>query len=314
MVTDACLICKLNPIKTNLEFSRRVYHVECARCGDYIISEYFFIFSDVRERLEKISHILSGLSRELKETGGKRPEFLSDNIEKLASSYPVPDLSSIENKTEKLLNRLKEKTSYYGEVLQIRINMDYPLAYAKNRKEFLALLNLLKEKKLISVKSQIVDDSVTSLEVVLLASGWDLVYKFKNKNLESKQVFIGVWFAEQMSEYIQAIEEAIKHVGLTPLCIKDKYYSETIRDKALGEIRKSRFVVVDLTGDRPSVFFEAGFAFGLGVDAIYVYKTEPEGVKSNLDFYVKHYQCHGYANKEELKEIITNALSARIKV
>jgi hypothetical protein len=115
-----------------------------------------------------------------------------------------------------------------------------------------------------------------------------------------------------MDESIKAIEEAIKETGYRPVCIKEKYYSETIMDKALGEIRKSRFVVIDLTGGRNSVFFEAGFVLGLDIEAIYVYKEEAEGAKNPAEFYIKHYQCYKYKDAEELKETIMNAIEARI--
>lgn len=80
-------------------------------------------------------------------------------------------------------------------------------------------------------------------------------------------------------------------------------------DKALSEIRKSKFLVVDLTGSSPNVFFEIGFAFGLGKDIIFVYKDEKE---KKLEFYVKHYQCYKYKEPAELVEIVKNAIDARI--
>lgn len=81
-------------------------------------------------------------------------------------------------------------------------------------------------------------------------------------------------------------------------------------DKALAEIRESRFLVVDLTKNRPSVFFEAGFAHGLGIEIIFVYK---EGEGTDLEFYAKHYQCYKYSSPDELRELVKNAISARIK-
>ena len=83
-------------------------------------------------------------------------------------------------------------------------------------------------------------------------------------------------------------------------------------DISLGEIRRSRFVVVDLTAIRPSVLFEAGFAHGLGLETVFVYR-EGETITGPLEFYARHYQCYPYKTAQELKETLKNAITARIK-
>jgi hypothetical protein len=188
----------------------------------------------------------------------------------------------------------------------------YPLAYAKNAAEFESLLNFLKEKNLIKYNLSGISGQSFQITASLLADGWTRVNNSTASNKESSQGFIAIWFDEKMEESIAAIEAGIQASGFEPICIKDKYFPERIMDKALAEIRKSRFIVVDLTESRNSVFFEAGFAYGLGIEAIYVYKKDSKG-SSPLDFYVKHYQCYEYSDPADLKEIIKNAVSARIK-
>ena len=136
--------------------------------------------------------------------------------------------------------------------------------------------------------------------------------KYPHQN-KSKQVFIAVWFDSSMNGTIGAIEEGIKNAGLEPKCIKDEHFSERIMDKALGEIRKSRYVVVDLTGRRASVFFEAGFAYGCEIQSIYVYKKGSDKSDKSLEFYVKHFKCYEYESDEDLKDKIKDILLARIK-
>lgn len=131
---------------------------------------------------------------------------------------------------------------------------------------------------------------------------------------KTSQIFIASWFNASTNESIAALEEGIKEAGFEPKCIKDEHFSESIMDKVLGEIRKSRLVVVDLTGKRPSVFFEAGFALGAEVETIYVYKKDAESADSSLEFYVKHYKCYSYSTIKELKEKIKDIISARVKL
>ena len=260
---------------------------------------------------EKIGYILSALSRELFEIGSRPPKFLTDNIEQYVKSYPVPDMNDLQSKAEKLIQRLREKTTYFGEPIELGdIQTAYPLAYAKNENEFKALLRFLDEKKLTQ-SSFVRDSDVLFVGATLLADGWELSNRLEKSNESSEQGFIASWFHETTDESILAIEEAIRETGHEAICIKDEHFSERIMDKALGEIRKSRFVVVDLTGNRGSVFFEAGFAMGLNIEAIYVYKDTPEE-GSPLDFYVRHYQCYKYSSPNELKEILKAAIQARI--
>ncbi|MES2223596.1 MAG: hypothetical protein V4469_01525 [Patescibacteria group bacterium] len=131
---------------------------------------------------------------------------------------------------------------------------------------------------------------------------------------KSNQIFIASWFDSSTDSSITAIEEGIREAGFEPRCIKDEHFSEPIMDKALGEIRKSRLVVVDLTGKRPSVFFEAGFAHGAEIETVYVYKKDEKSTTDlSLEFYVKHYKCYSYSNTEELKEKVKDIITARIK-
>lgn len=48
------------------------------------------------------------------------------------------------------------------------------------------------------------------------------------------------------------------------MMIGSKEHSNKIDDEIIGEIRRSAFIVADFTGHRGGVYFEAGFAMGLG--------------------------------------------------
>ncbi len=292
-----------DPIPTN-------FHVTCPRCGVYSATNEFMYFDP--QRSSEIGYILSGLTRERNETTDV-PNINTKNAKALATSYPAPDISSIEEKANKFLQRLRIRTKYYGETIRFRdIKMEYPLAYAKNSNEFISLLDLLKDKNLIKYDiSKMPGGNEPLLEASLLAEGWNLTNNLGSANKDSEQGFVAIWFDDLMNESIAAIEEGIRAAQFTQICIKGELFPEGIMDKPLSEIRKSRFVVVDLTHNRPSVFFEAGFAHGLGLEAIYVYKELPD--KDPLEFYVKHYQCYKYESSQDYKEIVKNAMDARTR-
>jgi len=68
---------------------------------------------------------------------------------------------------------------------------------------------------------------------------------------------------------MQAIIPLEKETGFKMVRIDKKQFNEKICDKILGEIRNSRFIIADVTGHRQGVYFEAGFAMGLGLPVIW---------------------------------------------
>lgn len=320
-----CPLCDYPGIKQHQRQQFDTYYMECRRCGSYVITMELLIYQDVKQNLLRVGYILSGLTRELKETGQKYPTFTTENFEAQTKQFPAPDVNNIEEKIQKLVVRLREKTEYFGQVVELGdIELAVPLAYAKNARELEALLKLMSEKKIAYVKfveqGQIIDPDVPTspvprnrkVQVTLLEAGWDLSKSLGKQNQESDKGFIAVWFDDSMNESITAAEQAIAEVGYRAVCIRDEHFSERIMDKALSEIRRSRFIVVDLTGARASVYFEAGFAHGLGIETIYVYKEQQPEKDSPLDFYVRHYQCHKYKDATDLKDVLKTAISARI--
>ncbi len=86
----------------------------------------------------------------------------------------------------------------------------------------------------------------------------------------SRQGFVAMWLDESMDMvYEDGIAPALKSAGYKSLRIDRKEYLGNVTDEIVAEIRKSRFVVADFTaskksGARGGVYYEAGFAHGLG--------------------------------------------------
>jgi len=310
-----CPLCKYPNIKTQGDGALSTnYFVDCVRCGNYSISDQCLLAS--KGRLEEIGYILSGLTREINEEGitiDNRPKFLTTNLDEYLKDFRIPNINSVEDKAKKLLQRIKDRTKFFGEKIELDSTKDYSLAYAKNEDEFRALFALLNKKKLTNIGTDYREYPGGTAKIVLEATGWELANNIKGRNKNSEQGFIALWIKEDRIEFKEAIEKGIEDAKFKHFCVWGKHFSDTIIDKALGEIRNSRFLVIDLTGSRSSVFFEAGFAHGLGIEIIYVYDKNSVEKGSELDFYVKHYQCHSYENPEQLRTIVNNAVKARIK-
>lgn len=81
-------------------------------------------------------------------------------------------------------------------------------------------------------------------------------------------------------------------------------HSNDINDEIIAQIRRSRFMVCDLTGYRGGVYFEAGFAYGLGLDVIYTCRDDwakDEYFKDNSGKEIRSL-LDGNGNKIEIKK------------
>ncbi|MYI84119.1 MAG: hypothetical protein F4058_02175 [Rhodothermaceae bacterium] len=92
-------------------------------------------------------------------------------------------------------------------------------------------------------------------------------------NPASDRVFVAMWYHESTENvWKKGIRPAIKESGYEPVLVKDQQFVGSIVNQIISEIRKARFVVVDYTHGRPgargSVYYEAGYADGIGLAVI----------------------------------------------
>jgi nucleoside 2-deoxyribosyltransferase len=61
-------------------------------------------------------------------------------------------------------------------------------------------------------------------------------------------------------------------------------------DRIITQIRDSKFIVADFTKNRGGVYYEAGVAFGLGIDVVNVCDADclKDGAADRLHFDVRH--------------------------
>ena len=94
------------------------------------------------------------------------------------------------------------------------------------------------------------------------------------------QCFVALWVNEKTNAlYDKAIAPAVAAIGYKPIRIdRQPNFLGKIDDQIIAEIRRSRFVIADFTHDergaRGSVYYEAGFAHGLGIPVIFTCRDD----------------------------------------
>lgn len=109
----------------------------------------------------------------------------------------------------------------------------------------------------------------------------------------------------QLVDVLDSIKEAANRCGIHAERVDEPQYNERITDRILESIRKAEFVIVDLTSSKPNVFYEAGYAQGIGKTPIYVAKKG-----TMLEFDLKDYPVIFFRNMKELKDSLEKRLRA----
>lgn len=102
------------------------------------------------------------------------------------------------------------------------------------------------------------------------------------ENEQKRQCFVAMWFDKSMDNvYEQAIEPAILDAGYEPYRVDKDHHIERIDEKIITQIRQSGFIIADFTSEeekpRGGVYYEAGFAHGLGLDVIWTCREDRIG-------------------------------------
>ncbi len=86
-------------------------------------------------------------------------------------------------------------------------------------------------------------------------------------------VFVVCSFDPDMDPVFDAVSCAAAAYGLRAVRVKDYHGDYRITDKILTLVREARLVVADLSHEKPNVYFELGYARGLGKTVITILKA-----------------------------------------
>jgi hypothetical protein len=104
---------------------------------------------------------------------------------------------------------------------------------------------------------------------IITSKGWDYLDSLK-RNKDSKLVFVAMSFKEELKFlFDDCIRPAVKDAGYNAERVDTEHHVENINDRMIALINRSRFVVADFTLKSHGVYFEAGYARGLGLTVIW---------------------------------------------
>jgi nucleoside 2-deoxyribosyltransferase/DNA-directed RNA polymerase subunit RPC12/RpoP len=252
----SCLICGYEA--TDSTPNSQTHTIRCPTCGSYTLTR-----AAGEERLKKLDPDdrirLCWLTRETHEAGG-RLAFDSESIKKYLAIAPhrVDPLEAM----SRILLLLADRTKSAEQ------------SHRVDRREFGAVRSTSSAEMthlwVVLEKEGLVEGNQTNFPTYRLTpKGWSRVSELRQRAVLPRQTFVAMWFDPGMDEaYEKGFVPAIREAGYDPKRIDRIEHNDIIDDRMIAEIRRSGLVVADYTDNRRGVYFEAGFAMGLGIPVI----------------------------------------------
>jgi hypothetical protein len=288
----------------------------CSYCGDYLLdSQDSTRLSSQTDNRFKIACVLN--ERRLKGLGGIALNDKTDMEDKVLGlpRISINDiLNAFPSKASDFFNRallnLSRLAKLPFDVIRLDMSKDYVHLFTRHTQQGFAFLRELAEQGLIRFNEV---QSGPQMDVFFLTTGfWEIVENLQQTAIDSKRVFVAMWFDKSMDDYYKdGIKKAIEEAGYVPVRIDLKDFNEKICDEIIAEIRRAKFMIADYSGYRTGVFFEAGFAKGLGREVIFtIRKEDVDKLKEHFD--TRQYNHIVYDSPEDLRKKLYNRIGATI--
>jgi len=278
-MTVECLLCE-NDVSYDDGMGNRPTQTLyfCTRCGHIYLTRVAaddFEGANFSQHEKKIMSIV--IRNESEKRSHRKPNkpLTLENLYQIVKQYrPLDPLAKMDN----ALVNIDKASIFAGKQIDINRDYDYPYYHCFRELELISILTLLLQEGLVNTPTP----KYPNNNISITTKGYQRLREIMKPGKESRQCFVAMWFIPEMNKVfekaikpaIEFIEEGESSPRYEAVKIDNVEHINDINDEKIGQIRKSRFMVCDLTGYRGGVYFEAGFAYGLGLDVIYTCRED----------------------------------------
>lgn len=319
MDIENCPLCNSINAKANWHsqsYEEKYCKIICSNCGTVCITAKVFdrLTKNKREK-QQISHLLNEKHTRDLLTVPKEDIPLQDTQKKYLESkillitennndkqsylnYPIKTLDqllstypqTVSEKLNRALCNIARMQLYFSssQYIPCLSNM-----FANNIDELMYYAKMLINHGLCDqLQFGVIGKSIPYL--LLTIEGWQRFEELEKNWQNSTTAFVAMWFSKEYTEnYREAVKEAIRQAGYEPKIIDDHDHNNFIMDEVINQINEAKFVIADFTcipeqpennskipgGVRGGVYFEAGYAKGLGKEVIVTCKGDEDSKK-----------------------------------
>ncbi len=287
---------------------RDAHTIECIRCGKY----------DAEHKLRLVfphglpadtGLVLSSLARE-RTTAGERLSLTVANHKELASTAPPP--LGYSETIDRVLLAFADACRYPGSFTGAMEIEPLAARFCLPSTAFADLVQLLSTDGLLNVASR----DALSVGVGLTPKGWERVDRLQSVGPRSRHAFVAMWFDEQVkAAFDDGIRPALVECGFeSPFRVDElepsrpALHEPRIDDRIIARIRRARIVIADVTGARPAVYYEAGFAAALGIPVIWCCRRDKE--MTDMCFDTRQFEHILWDSPDQLKDSLVQKIRA----
>ena len=263
----ACPVCSvgLDEPSSHAASADRV-NFSCPRCGRYQLSGVLDagLEHEIGESRRKAA-VLSYAIRRM-QSAGDAPLLVGDTVNRILNDDHLP---SPAEQFDLLLLWLGDHLESIGETVFLEPMRHLAILGALHNEDLFQLVRELVDRGLVRA-----DASEQYVEVSLTLAGWDEVRKLERGSTTTRKAFMAIQFGDEElnGAFVECFKPAAAHAGFELVRVDDEPRAGLIDDNIRLGILTSRFVVADLTFNNRGVYWEAGFAEGLGKPVIYTCK------------------------------------------
>lgn len=254
MLRNNCIVCDsaISPINS-ADMPRHT--VDCPVCGQYVASRALLDDQLNPAVIPTGERYLISAWIKWHSLRGMDPPTLSEEVCKSAIA-DAPSYTPIE-RMEQFLLSMAIRSGLPGKRLRTEPSLEYPYAWAAIPAECMAYLGWLQELGYLTFANG---------SALVTRKGWERATELQRDFQHSgRRAFVAMWFDDSFdSVWAEGLRPGIRDAGYEPYRIKEDIHNERIDFRIIAAIRASRFLVADVSEPRTAVYYEAGFAEGLG--------------------------------------------------
>ena len=289
---DPCEVC-VNQEALTLFSGFDGVHQNCPRCGEFKLTGT--ASSIIHQGLGKDKRaLLSGWIRNQNRLGSI-PMINSENLEKILET-PIP---SVSERAKALLLEASNGLKNLGDSFNINDSRFLAATYSSNTQDISFLMRMLEEQGLAEAKT-------LGGGCEILPRGYVYLDEIQHKSASIKG-FVAMSFNGELDEiYSSGFQIGIIEAGYEPVRMDKIEHINKIDDEIINQINTSKFIVADFTDHKGGVYFEAGYALGIGLPVFWTCRKKD---MHNLHFDIRQFNCIDWESTEDL----ANRLRERIE-
>lgn len=296
---DKCPVC-LSFLRKSDSREDRVF-IECLRCGPYSLNptEVGLVGSRIQQASDgpaRVSHALYSMSR--------REQWVFIDNNRLSAILDQTALPRPGDQVDNLITWLGDNQTNIGSGIEAG-----PAA--------IAAVGAADETSLVFVITHAIAAGLVKGDVIpsmggtfaisplqLSIPGWERFDEIRRGEAASRVVFMAMPFGNLELDHVYETgwKPAVEAAGFRLKRLDEHQPAGLIDDRLRVEIRQSRFLIAELTGQNQGAYWEAGFAEGLGKPVIYTCRRDVFENKSTAPHFDTNHHLTVVWTVEQLSE------------